>query len=598
MIFTHPIRTLLGAASCVFASLLSAVPLSSRIDGDVNVLLSIRSLAESRAAWAGHPLAETFQDPELQGFFQPFLANEAELPDEESFTEVLENEFDLSVDELLALFPGQVSLAWFNLSELALGQSERAEIAILAEFSGSHERMTELMQVQFERNAAKHLERNPEAEHHLIEESFMGETLFIDEVFDGEKTYIEDGYALVDGIFILATPDTRLRSMVEALKEGPEAPLSQEANYLRAREQGGRGDLSVFVNLEAILPPLNAALLSKSMESGAAMLGLSSNSLDTALSLEALQAFYLDLDLIEEGVSARSGLLYREKAGLLRLLTYGDGPLPAARYVPKGVFSTTVTTFDFGAMLAELEGLLVMASPSMPILIDLQMQKIRTNTGVDIRAGLLENFGGDMVTLSILPEQAREASIPMQQEQVFLIHLNDSEAFSNVMEALKDLSPGVREQIQSRQFAGETIYTIQSMGTLGTPNEQMTTFSYVITRSNLIVSIGSGGLLQEVLTGMEQGGDGFWQEATTEALFEKISQTNAVSRSYVDLEQFLVPIFQSMVQASRMRGEASALDMQQIPRNLSLPFHMISELSEAEDGLFTRVLILQHEGSK
>jgi hypothetical protein len=598
MNMTQSTHTFLAAASCGLASLLTAAPLSTLIDEDVSVLVSIRSLAESRAAWAGHPITEIYQNPELQEFFQPFFETETMLSDEESITEVLEHEFDLSWDELFDLFPGQMGLAWFNLSALALGTSEQAELAVLAEFSGSHARMTELMQVQFDRNAAKHQERNPDVEHHLIEESFMGESLFFDEVFDGEKTYIEDGYALVDGIFILATPDTRLRSMVEAIKAGPEAPLSDNANYLRAREQGGRGDLSVFVNLEAILPPLNAKLIETSMQSGAAMLGLSSNSLDTALSLEAMQACYFDVDLVDDGLSGCSGLIYREKTGLLRLLTYGEGPLPEARFVPEGVFSSTITTFDVGAMLAEFEGLLTAASSSMPMLIDLQMQNIRTNTGVDLRAGLLENLGGEMVTLSVLPEQAREVSTPIQPEQVFLINLNDAEAFSNVLEALKDLSPGVREQIQSRQFAGETIYTIQSMGAPGISNEQMTAVSYVITRSKLIVGIGSGGLLQEVLTSMEQGGDGFWQLAETEALYESIRQPNAVSRSYVDLGEFLVPILQSIAQASQMRGEGSALDFGQIPRDLSLPFYMVSELSEADDGLFSRVLILLREGSK
>jgi hypothetical protein len=106
------------------------------------------------------------------------------------------------------------------------------------------------------------------------------------------------------------------------------------------------------------------------------------------------------------------------------------------------------------------------------------------------------------------------------------------------------------------------------------------------------------GLLQEVLTGMEVGDDGFWQQAETEALFEQIAMPDAVSRSYVDVGKILVPVFQSIVQASQMGGEATALDMQSIPTNLSLPFYLISEVTEAEDGLFTRALMLQREDSE
>jgi len=591
----------LVAATCAAASVLAAAPFSSLIEEDVDIFVSVRSFAETRAGWEGHPLAEVFEDSELQAFFQPLLGADADAGDEEeSMTEVLENEFGLTWDEFFKLFSGQMALAWFNLPEVVLELADEPEIVLMAEYAGEPEQLMDLLQIQFERNAESQREVNPAMEHTLIEETFMGETLYFDEAFDGEETYIEDGYALVDGIFILATPESRLRSAVEAIKDTPDAPLGENAAYLRSREKGGRGDLAFYMNLEAILPPLNAELLSKSMESGAAMFGLSAQSLDAALSLESMQAVYFDLDLIEEGLSSRSGVLYREKTGLMRLFAYSDDPLPEARYVPKGVFSSSVTTFDSGAMMAELEALLTAASPTMPIMVDMQMQNIRTNTGVDLRTAVLENLAGDMVTLSILPEQARDATTALEPDQVFVINLNDSEAFSSALEALKDLVPGMSEQIAAQDFAGQTIHTFKPVQVSGMAEAQASLVSYVVTRSNLIVSIGRMGLLQEVLTAMEAGGDGFWQLAATEDLFEAFSQpqSNTVSRSYVDVEKLLVPIFQSIVEASQMGGEAVALDLQSIPDNMSVPFYMISELSEEEDGLFTRVLLLLREDTK
>jgi hypothetical protein len=585
------------AGSCAFTAMLSAVPFNSLVEEDVDVFFSVRSLAESRAEWEGHPLAEVIENPKLQEFFQPLFDASAEVAEEEeSMTEVMENEFGLTVDDFFELFPGEIALAWYNLPELALEQAERPDLVILAAYAGDPERLAELMQVQFERNAESQREMNPAMEHAMVEESFMGETLYFDEAFDGEETYIEDGYALVNGVFILASPEDRLRSAVEAIKDGSDAPLGENTAYLRSREKGGRGDLSLYVNLEAILPPLNAVLLSKSMASGAAMFGLSADSLDAVLSLESMQAFFLDLDLIEEGLSSHSGMVYREKAGLLRLMSYVHESLPAARYVPKGVLSTSVTTVDLGAMLVELEALLTVASPSMPIMIDMQMQNIRTNTGVDLRASLLENLGGDMVSLSSLPAQVRGATVPLQPDQLFVVALKDAEALSSALEALKDLVPGIREQLETQEFAGQTIHSIKTVP--GTAEAPASMVSYVITRSNFILSIGRIGLLQEVLTGMEVGDDGFWQQAETEALFEQIAMPDAVSRSYVDVGKILVPIFQSMVQASQMGGEATALDMQSIPTDLSLPFYLISEVTEAEDGLFTRALMLQREDSE
>lgn len=583
---------LIGSVASV--ATLSAAPFNSLIEADVDVFFSARSLAESRAAWEGHPIAEVIDDPKMQEFFQPLLDAAAEEGEaDESFSEVMENEFGLTEDEFFELFPGEIAMAWFNLPELVMEQAERPELVILAQYAGDSDRLAELMQIQFERNAKSQLEVNPAMEHTMIEENFMGETLYFDEAFDGEKTYIEDGYALVEGIFILASPEDRLRSAVEAIKDGPDTPLSENAAFLRSRERGGRGDVSLYVNLEAIMPPLNELLLSKSMEGGAAMFGLSAKSLDAALSLESMQAFYFDLDLIDEGLSSYSGILYREKAGLLRLMTYTDGPLPEARYVPKGIFSTSVTTFDFGAMLAELEALLAAASPSMPFMIDMQMQNIRTNTGVDLRTSVLENFGSDVVSLSVLPEQARDEEMALEPDQLFVVALKDGEALSSALEALKDLVPGIREQIETKEFAGQTVHSI-----VAAPEASPRGMSYVITRTSFILSIGQMGLLQEVLTAMEAGDEGFWQRAETEALFERIALPGAVSRSYIDVEKLLVPIFQSVVQASQIGGEATALDMQSIPAGLSVPFHLISEVTEAEDGVFTRALMLQREGAE
>lgn len=579
-------------------SLISAAPFSSLIEDDVDVFLSLRSLAESRTQWEGHPFAEVIEDPELQDFFAPLLDAQSEGSDEESFTEVLENEFELTVEELFELFPGQVALAWFNMPELILEQAERPEMVLMAEFAGEPERLEELMQVQFERNAESQKEFNPEVEHTMIEESFMGETLHFDETFDGEETYIEDGYALVDGIFILALPETRLRSAVEAIKDRPEPALADSNAYLRSREMGGRGDLSVYLNLEAILPPLNQEMLSKAMESGAAMFGLSAQSLDAALSLESLQALYFDIDLIEKGLSSASGVIYREKTGLMSLMTYKDGSLPEARYVPKSVFSSSVTTFDFGAMLGQLEDVLASASPTLRPLIDMQMQNIRTNTGVDLRTSILGNFGGELVSLSILPEAVLGSEAVLEPEQVIVVELRDAEALSGALEALTDLAPGMRELIETQEFAGKTIHTIKATPDPNMPEQVGSDVSYVITRSHFILNIGRVGLLQEVLTRMGARGDGFWQLEETELLFEQIAQPGAVSRSYVDAERLIVPILQSIAQTSQFGGDATSLKMDSVPEDLELPFDIITEMNEESDGLFSRSLILAREAGK
>ncbi len=586
--------TLSGA----LASVAQAVPFAELIDGDVDVFVSVRSFSETRVQWEGHPVAELFEDEGLREFFEAMVPGEEANAEEPDFKTVLQDEFGLTYDELFELLPGQASLAFYNVAEQMLKQDERLDGAFMAEFSGDEDRMNELMQIQFERNAKAQKEMNPAMEHEMIEESFMGETLHFDQTFDGEETYVEDGYALVDGIFILATPESRLRSVVEAIKEGAEAPIAESDVYLRSREAAGRGDFSFYINLLEIMPPLNAAMVEQAAQGGLAMFGVTGASLESALSLESMQALYGDFDLIDEGLSVQGGLIYSEKRGLLSLLTYSEGALPEAAYVPAGVLSTSVSLFDFGAMLANLEKMLTVASPSLPILLDSQMQGIQTNTGVDLRSSILENIGGELVSLSVLKEADLQGTVA-QPEQLFVIGVKDGQAFSQAIEALIDLAPGTRALIETQEYEGQTIHTIKAQPNPGMPDAPAgNDVSYVITRSHVIVNVGRVGLLQEVLSQMADSGDGFWQQPETELLFERIARPNPVTRSYVDLEQMVKPVLQSIAQASAMGGLGQAVDASKIPTHLDAPFRLISEVNEAPDGFFTRTLILKTEAAE
>lgn len=589
--------TALLATACFSTSATLAAPLNVFLDDDAALHLSFSNLAETRAAIQGPLFADLATKPELSDFFES-LQEAFSSEGGASFQQVMEEEFGLTVDDFFELFPGQISFTMFNLAELLLGQAERPEVVIMAEYAGDSDRLTELMQVQFERNAAQQKKANPLLEHVWVEEIFMGETLHLDETFDGETTYIEDGYALVDGIFILATPEKRLRSIVEAIKEGSASPLVNTDGYQRARELGGRGDFSLYLNLKAMMPPLNRALIDQSMESGGAMFGLSGTSLNQALGLESWKTLFFDLDLVDAGVRAQAGLLYREKTGLLRLLTYADTPLPRADYVPPSIYSTSVSTFDLGAMFTQLERILASASPTMPMWIDMQLQNVRTQTGVDLRRAILENLGGSVVSLAALPERRSGGQAILRPEQVYLVDVRDAEGLSGAVRALVDLIPGARDMIEEQRFAGQTIQTIRGRTDPNVIEIQANDVSYVITRSQLISNAGDASLLKKVLTRMESGEPGFWQLPSTDALFDSIAMEGAVARTYLDLEQMVMPMLQALGMGVRLSGQGDFLNLSTIPADLAFPFHMATEWNEAGDAMFGRMVIIKKEGAQ
>jgi len=592
---------LLLSCVCFFVSVsgaaASAVPFQEIIGEDAKFFCTVRNLSETRAQWARHPLAELFEDEELRALFDGIEGDDtleaggsADGPS--GITEMIEGEFGLSFDELFEFFPGQVSLAFYNRSDLAQRQVEREEMVLMAEFSGDAARLDALMKIQFERNMAAHQAINPLIEHEMIEESFMGETLYFDETFNGVVTYIEDGYALVNGILILAFPESRLRAAVESIKEGVSAPIADSAVYQRSREEGGRGDLGLYLNLEKLLPTLNRALTEHSLVNRLAIFGVTAESLNRALSMESLQVLYADFDLTDSGLLAHYGLIYREKLGFLGLMSYSNTVLPEAHYVAEGALSSSISTFDCSAMLANFEKLLTSASPTLPPLIDMQLQIAKMKTGVDLRAALLDNFGSQTVSLTVLPEAHLGNAEISEPQQLFVIEVKDAQALAQAIEVFKDLVPNLREMFEEQMYEGQTIYTMRDSS--GPNLQDETTVSYVLLRSSLIVNLGEVGLLHEVLTRMSEGGEGLWQSSETEQLFERIGRPNAVARSFVNAQRMVEPLLK-VVELSGLMGDMSKAE---IPSRLDTACRMISELNEAPDGFFGRTLIIKSEDKR
>lgn len=578
---------------------LTAKPFSKIVDDQTDLFLTVPDLGGLRRSWLAHPLADALGGYARSGRFGSWLDQRTKDsgPSLERMTQVLREEFNLTWEEFFELFPGQFSISLHNLGELLLGQATQPDLVIMAEFSRSKETLHALMQIQFERNAAAQRAVNPLIEHELVEESFMGETIYIDEVFDGSQSYVEDGFTFVDGVFILAVKPERLRALVESVKLGTERPLAEARAYLRNREAAAAGAVTFFANAEAWLPALNEALQNPKVTAPVAMLGVSGRSLGSALALDELLGFGFDLNLTERGMESSSGLVYQSKAGLLRLFTFGSGGLPEAKLVPERAVAASVSNYDLSRMFAELQRLLTAASPATGLLLDRQLQQIRTQSGIDLRAAVLENFGSELVSFSVLPEQGPSGSQAAEPEQVFLLGVKDTASLANAVEALKDRVPGMREVFEPVPFKGEVIYEMDEQSLGGAGNLALARFSYAITRSHLLIHQGPGKVLQEVISAMQEGTGGLWQSPAIVEAFEPIARPNAVSRSTLGLDTFLGTILASLAEPGDgpLAGLPNAGAGPAVP---SLPYRLISETNEAADGLFTRSRLIEVEARR
>ena len=570
---------------------LVAAPFAEYVEADADIVFQIRSLSEMRTALDTHPLAKLIQNAELQAFFAPVLElDDAE--DEPGFEEVLRDEFELSYDELFELIPGQACLAIYGFTDVMLSEMNEGaavtdpEVTFMLEFSGDAERLHELMQIQFERNAELQKAENPLIEHEMITEEFMGENLYFDERFDGEETVVEDGYALVDGVFILAAPEERLRMAVEAIKEGPSEALADNEYYLRAEEAAGNADMSLFFNLGPMMDGFDRAIAESPAMQGLAMMGITPKSLSDALSLGAMRAAFLQGRLDQDSLLFDGGLMYTEKAGLLSLMTSGTGDLPDAFYVPRGVTGSSISLYDMSGMLTGLESLLRMASPTMMPLWDIQVAKIKSEIGVDIRESILSNFKPGMVSILSMPE-AGFSSQGTEPEQVVLMNTSDAVALEQAFEAIKDLAPPVKSMIKVSDYEGYQIHTLENPNAEAA-NGEVSSVSYSITRDQFVFSVGRVGLLQTVLSRMGSGDDGLWESDEVEQLFESIERPGAISRSYLNLSQYAEVMFRELATANAFQELGLVFDLDSVPSSLGAEVRAVSEVNESADGMFFR----------
>lgn len=590
-IMRYPWITFTVAAAAA-ASSLQAKPFDRIIDAGSDVTLMVENVTELHEALESHPFRDFLEAEGSAHLFEIFLSG-ADEDEASSFLKVAEERFGLDAEELLALFPGQISLSLDSIIEMFEGELERPDVLIMAEFSGDASRMNELMQIQFEHNAAEQKKANPLVEHQMIERSFLGETLYLDETFDGEQTYIEDGYALVDGIFILASPVARLESTVEAIKSGNEAALARDSHYLRSQEMSADASIQVYCNLRSLLAPLEAILANVQNAGGLAYLGVSPDRIWTALGLEYWDALWLSVELIDDGARVSSGLQYTEKQGLLQLMAYTSEALPEAPYVPESAMMSSLSCFSISEMFVAFERFVNQLSPNLGQMLNLQLLNLQSRTGVDFRSGFLNNFGTSIVSYMVSPvPQSNELSVP-QASTIYVFDVPNTQLMGQVIDGLLSMSPPLKSMMTEEAFAGETIHSYRIPNN---PNmaELQTAFSYVLTRSQWIVCSGPVAELRSLLSRRsEPETGGFWQRDDIVEAMDRLNVAEPVGQLAYDLSvagdyliQSLLYFRQHLPQPKNGMPAVHQVEL------FEAPFLLVSQTDEADDGIFSHSLIL------
>jgi len=588
-----PFIAAVAAALSLGAAAAAEKRIPALLADDVQIAAHIADLAALREQGKAHPFAEALSSEAKRKMRGAAEALTPERGDDassgQSFRETLNTEFGLTVDELFELFPGEAAIAVSGLDAERTETADGPSFVLVAEYAGQPSRLHELLRVQFERNAEAQKKANPQMEHTLLEERFMGETLYLDEAFDGETSSIEDGYALVNGYFVLARPEARLRSAVEWIKAGPERPWAETEGYLRALEESpGPVDALLHVDLASLARGFRPKVVEALGRPPFAALGNTPERMYEALGLEAMNALFLTADLRPNDLLLAGGLTFDEPRGLLALLSYAEGPLPAPGIVPRDPLASNVSLFDLGGAWKAFERLLQDFSPALDQMVSAQASALSNKHGFDLRGALLRNFGGGTVSYAQRAKASgrRAGSGPAGAVHAFAIE--DGQRLEKAIDALLGINPKMRSLFAEQDYQGRTIHYLDPAKARGGGEPS---FAYVLTRSRLILGSGPLSLLKEALNRLESGAAGFWGADATRALFEPIARPNPIARSYSEASRFFDAFAQSPARA--------AADNEQKVRALAsvkAPIEIVTEANRGDGGIFGRSLVRPKNG--
>lgn len=260
------------------------------------------------------------------------------------------------------------------------------------------------------------------------------------------------GWALVGKTFVAATAPNVLRDLVDAVQNGRRDNFAGTTAWKEdVAGAAGDADFITLVNCQPIEAQLREYVVKWSKgrsESDNAM--FNPVLAYRALKLDGIETFWATGKLTATGAVAKTSLTYLERAGLLSLLTsrpFKLTELPA--WIPdEASFTLTHAGFDLNAAYKALEALWLAASPGTKALADMQIAKLKTEEGIDLRDGLLNNFGEDVTFVQdlafddtaakTLGDVTRPSDLAAISAQRFLIALGlrDTAKFSSLVETL------------------------------------------------------------------------------------------------------------------------------------------------------------------
>lgn len=481
------------------------------------MVVYVADVPASIGSWEASPLAELWNDPQVRAFFAP-MRNELEI---DRWDELVRAETGHGFDEITAMLTGDLV---FFVEDFDLSLEENAEDAdfrlALAVTVGDNAAEIERMILEQEQKTAEATVEDPDSEASEIRHEtreYRGVALHTEKIYEEDELTLETGWAVVEGVWTVATPVDSLERVVAAILDGGlESTVRSGANFDTVGKHLRDADSWFFMDIDPWVPSVRAMVdggANAAAEAGSPF-PLDSAALVDALGIDAMQAVFATFAFADRTMVMNFGATYTEDKGLIKLLAYGPGEAPRPAYIPVDSDTFTTGIVDFADAWAALVAIVNGINPSLMGLASMQFESTLQQAGVelDLKRDLLDNLTGEIASIQNLGGISGEtlADLQIEQDQVIIAGIRQREALENVIEGVKTIVGQGSDFFAQREFENHTVFTLEVPQAEG--EDPAENIAYVVTDEHLLVSIGSPATLEKVLLKMSSDGESVWKQ--------------------------------------------------------------------------------------
>lgn len=411
---------------------------------------------------------------------------------------------------------GEISLAYeFDADEAFMEKYFKALIKLMGEQMKKQGGSGEDIE-KFISKAADYTEQSTE-EHN-------GAKIHVIKLKDTEETkeapaFVREwAYAIHEKMILAGSGQEQVEEMLDRMKSGGETGSLAASPYYKAdRDKAGKSLGVASLNLEVIL-----GLVEKHALPAADNSDIDVKKVWKALGADKLQSALLAFGAGEDTLDVAALMTYSEKPGLFGVLAIpGSGTPPA--FLPKGLSSASYQQIDIAKTIANVEKLANEIDPRAGQGIQMGLSMAESQIGVDIRKDLFGQLGpdiwmaaaaggdsaaGDGGQSGIAGIGATEMALMglAGSKSVIGIKVKDSRAFGLALDTIFNKVAQKDAIFESREYQGFTIFNVKE-----SPEEFRV--GYVLTDEWLIVSVGAGETLEQILPRLSKSGDdGFFAQ--------------------------------------------------------------------------------------